>query len=408
MELALREICDFINGGPWSEDEYVDAGIRVVKVSNMEDGRIVPRNDDNFLPLSKYEKYKKHELKTDDVVVATVGSHPTQPGSVVGRTSRIPPEYSGSFLNQNAVCLRSKNPELCNQRYLFYLSQTVLFRHHIESRARGSANQVRMAVSELKKFTAVYPCVKLQKKIAAVLSAYDELIENNRRRITLLEALAENVYREWFVRFRFPGHDKVTFAKGAPARWEQRRLGSVLELCYGKALKEADRVPGDFHVYGSSGVVGSHNEALVKGPGLIVGRKGNVGSVFFADRGFFPIDTVYFVKSDFPNTFLYFLLRSMNFINNDAAVPGLNRGQAYSNELSLPPNALILEFARIADAHFEMKQILVRQNENLISVRDQILPRLISGKLSLKNIDIHFPASMAEESGADSRLTAHA
>jgi type I restriction enzyme, S subunit len=193
MELSLGDICDFINGGPWSDSEYADAGIRVVKVSNMENGTIVPRNDDDYLPTSKYEKYKKHELKTDDIVVATVGSHPTQPGSVVGRTSLIPRDYSGSFLNQNSVCLRVRRSDVCSQRFLFYLSNTVLFKHHIESRARGSANQVRMAVGELKKFTADYPHIHTQRTIAAILSTYDDLIENNKRRIALLEAQAEEI-----------------------------------------------------------------------------------------------------------------------------------------------------------------------------------------------------------------------
>jgi type I restriction enzyme S subunit len=210
LKLMLQDICDFVNGGPWSDREYADSGIRVVKVSNMHGGTIVPRKDDNYLPVSKYEKYKKHELKFNDIVVASVGSHPTQPGSVVGRTSLIPSEYAGAFLNQNAVCLRVKRHDLCCQRYLFYLSKTILFKHHIESRARGSANQVRMAVGELKKFVADYPQVHAQEKIAAIVSAYDELIVTNRRRISTLETLGEEIYREWFVRKRYPGHEATS------------------------------------------------------------------------------------------------------------------------------------------------------------------------------------------------------
>ena len=240
------------------------------------------------------------------------------------------------------------------------------------------------------------PTLNVQKNIAAIFSAYDELIENNQRRIALLEKMAEEIYREWFVRMRFPGREKVKIIKGVPEDWEVKKLGSVLELCYGKALKDDDRVPGEFHVYGSSGVVGTHNEALVKTPGLIVGRKGNVGSVYWSDCGFFPIDTVYYVKSELPNSFLYFLLRSMNFINNDAAVPGLNRSQAYSNLFFLPPPLLIKKYAEIADSQFKMKRILTRKNEYLTLMRDKLLPRLISGKLSVEHLDIQFPPGMEE------------
>lgn len=279
-----------------------------------------------------------------------------------------------------------------DRQFIYYFLKTL----HLENFDTGSSNPTlnRNHVHKIKIF---FPKdVDTQKRIAETLSAYDELIENNQRRIALLEKMADEIYREWFVRLRFPGNEKAKFIKGVPEGWEVKKLGSVLELCYGKALKDDDRVPGEFHVYGSSGVVGTHNEALVKSPGLIVGRKGNVGSVYWPDRGFFPIDTVYFVKSELPNSFLYFLLRSMNFINNDAAVPGLNRNQAYSNLFFLPPVPLINQYAKIADSQFEMKRFLARQNENLTEMRDKLLPRLISGKLSVENLDIQFPPGMEE------------
>jgi type I restriction enzyme S subunit len=95
-------------------------------------------------------------------------------------------------------------------------------------------------------------------------------------------------------------------------------------LNYGKALKADNRKVGTVPVYGSAGVVGSHEESLVDGPGVIVGRKGNVGSVFWSNTRFFPIDTVFYVTSELPLLFVFFLLSYIEFINNDAAVPGLN------------------------------------------------------------------------------------
>ena len=269
------------------------------------------------------------------------------------------------------------------------------YKKEMQSISQGTT-QDNLSQGKLLSFRFRIPDYDQQRKIAAILSAYDELIENNQRRVALLEKMAEEIYHEWFVRLRFPCHEKVKTVKGVPTGWEIKKLGAVLELCYGKALKDGDRVPGEFHVYGSSGVVGTHNEALVKTPSLVVGRKGNVGSVYWPDRGFFPIDTVYFVKSELPNSFLYFLLRSMNFLNNDAAVPGLNRNQAYSNLFFLPPTPLVKKYAEVADANFEMKRLFERQNEKLVATRDLLLPRLISGKLSVENLDIQFPPSMKE------------
>ena len=235
-----------------------------------------------------------------------------------------------------------------------------------------------------------------QQKIVAILSAYDDLIENNRRRIALLEKMAEEIYREWFVRMRFPGHEQAKFEKGVPVNWKQMTLGEVLELCYGKALKDENRAAGRIPVYGSGGIVGTHDEALVDGPGIIVGRKGNVGSVYWSDDAFFPIDTVYYVKSHFSMCFLLYLLKSMNFINNDAAVPGLNRSQAYSNRFFMPTTDLIADFGSQAKRLFDLRKNLTKQLQMLESTRDLLLPRLISGKLPVENLDIHFPPSMQE------------
>ena len=249
------------------------------------------------------------------------------------------------------------------------------------------------------------PPIDIQNKIVGLLSAYDDLIENNKRRITLLENMAEEIYREWFVRFRFPGWQEAEFEKGLPAGWSIKRLNDILVLQYGKALKSEDRVEGTVPVYGSSGVVGFHNEALVERPGIIVGRKGNVGAIHWSDVAFYPIDTVYYVVSDLSKHFLYYLLHSVNFINNDAAVPGLNRKQAYSNEVLVPKSGLIEQFEELVKPLYDQKRSLIKMNDNLEKTKNQLLPRLISGKLSVENRDIQFPLSMQSDR-ADSGATA--
>src|SRR6266702_8488463 len=176
------------------------------------------------------------------------------------------------------------------------------------------------------------PPLPTQRKIAFILSAYDDLIENNTRRIAILEEMAQSLYREWFVHFRFPGHEKKRLVESElgliPEGWEVVKLGDAIELAYGKALKADTRMAGDIPVYGSAGIVGYHYEGLIKGPGIIVGRKGNVGSVFWSDTDFFPIDTVFYIRSKVSLHYIYYNLKAQHFINNDAAVPGLNRNQA--------------------------------------------------------------------------------
>ena len=168
-----------------------------------------------------------------------------------------------------------------------------------------------------------------------------------------------------------------------PQGWALRRLGDVIELAYGKALKADDRRPGDVPVYGSSGVVGSHDTPLVAGPGIIVGRKGNVGSVHWSEVPFFPIDTVYYVVTDLPLHYIYFNLQRQNFLNNDAAVPGLNRNQAYSLPLVVPARGALDAFEGHCRQLLGLARLLARKNDSLRVTRDLLLPSLISGELDV-------------------------
>src|SRR5207302_5042526 len=103
------------------------------------------------------------------------------------------------------------------------------------------------------------------------------------------------------------------------------------------ALKADERVDGQFPVYGSSGIIGTHEKSLVRAPGIILGRKGNVGSVYWSSKDFYPIDTVYFIAGKNCNLYLFYALKHMHFISTDVAVPGLNRDLAYSRPLLMPP-----------------------------------------------------------------------
>lgn len=123
--------------------------------------------------------------------------------------------------------------------------------------------------------------------------------------------------------------------------WPEVRLRQVASLNYGKSLPEGARTAGDVPVYGSGGITGSHNAALVCGPGIVVGRKGTVGAVYWESRDFFPIDTVYYAEpanAGIDKRFLYYLLKNipLGSMNSDAAVPGLNRENAYSALVRLP------------------------------------------------------------------------
>ena len=271
-----------------------------------------------------------------------------------------------------------------DQEDLHYLFYCMAQKSFIElTVANSSGDRPRTKWELFSKFEIHHITVHDRKKIGAVLAKYDDLIANNRRRIKLLEESARLLYREWFVHFRFPGHEDTRIINSLPEGWKKKPLRDCFTLNYGKALKSEVRTDGPFPVYGSSGIIGSHNKALVEGAGIIVGRKGNVGSVFWATADFWPIDTVYFVHRDESNLYLYYALQNMTFTSTDVAVPGLNRNFAYSREILIPKEKILSEF--ITEASLIRKQIetLEKYNHKLAEARDLLLPRLMSGELEV-------------------------
>jgi type I restriction enzyme S subunit len=179
--VKLGDIAEFVNGGAWSDTEYSPSGIPVVRVTDIRNWTI-DLTDCKFLPLEAVSKYKKHMLQAGDLIISTVGSHPNQPGSVVGRPAIVPSHVSGALLNQNAVRIRA-NVEDVDQRWLGCFGRSSTFRNYIVACARGAANQVRMAIGLLKEMPVELPPLPVQRKIGEVVAAYDELIEVSREKL---------------------------------------------------------------------------------------------------------------------------------------------------------------------------------------------------------------------------------
>ena len=155
--------------------------------------------------------------------------------------------------------------------------------------------------------------------------------------------------------------------------FEKKKLSEILDLKYGKGLSKSKRINGPFPVYGSAGVIDSHNSSIVKGPGIVVGRKGSIGTVYFEKRDFFPIDTVYYVKvfnsKEIDLKFLYYLLKQSNLknLNSDSAVPGLNRNDALRQEFKIPKFDLQKKIAFVLSNYDD----LIKKNLKTIKLLDE-------------------------------------
>ena len=267
--------------------------------------------------------------------------------------------------------------------------------HPLSGLITGAA-QPKLSQTNLKRLLVDAPSYAVQTRIGQAVRVVDGLLENNRRRIEILNEMARLLYREWFVHLRYPGHEDVALARSdlgpIPRGWRARRMGDILELAYGKALKASDRRGGPVAVYGSGGQVGWHDEVLVTGPGIVVGRKGNIGSVHWSDRDFFPIDTTFYVESTLPLRFLDQLLRTLKFVDSHAAVPGLSRDQAYGLQIAEPDRDLLYRYETAVQPMYSLRQVLSDQSAVLQEARDLLLPRLISGQLDVSVLDLDLVA----------------
>ncbi len=301
------------------------------------------------------------------------------PGVVTGRSGSLGlVQYSEQPFWPHNTALWVKDFKGNSPRFVYYKLQTL----NLE-RFNGGVSVPTLNRNVLDTLPVKIPKRTLQDRIASILSTYDNLIENNRRRIQLLEQSAQLLYKEWFVHLRFPGHEHVTITDGVPEGWMKKPLGEIAPLNYGKALKKDDRIPGPVPVFGSSGIIGTHEKSLVPGPAIIVGRKGNVGTTYWSQDDFYPIDTVYFIEARYCSIHLYHALLNTQFINTDVAVPGLNRDFAHSRLLLVPDNKILILFEQHATEIYEQINRLTKYNQTLTQARDLLLPRLMNGEISV-------------------------
>ena len=271
-------------------------------------------------------------------------------------------------------------------KYVYYFLQTL----HLETFNSG-AGVPTLNQNHLHKLKIRPHKKNLQSKVADILSAYDDLIENNQKRIAILENMAEQLYKEWFVRMRFPGFQTTKFIKGVPEGWELTKFSKFITLKRGYDLPDSNIEEGPYPIVASTNIKGYHKYYKVNPPCICTGRSGSLGTVQYIDKKCWPLNTSLYVK-DFKNNsprFVYYLLKGLHLetFNSGAGVPTLNRNHLNGLKINLPPVSLQVKFEEKVNPIFSQVDNLKNQNENLRQTRDLLLPRLISGKLSVQKAE---------------------
>lgn len=275
------------------------------------------------------------------------------------------------------------------------------------------ATQDNLSVSKLLTFKVPAFPVDSQKKIAAILSAYDELIENNQRRIAILETMAEEIYREWFVRMRFPGHDQVKMIKGVPEGWEVKKLGDITNILMGQSPKsefyntEGDGLP--FHQG-----VGTYGPRFPKREMFcsVKGREAKTGDILFSVRA--PVGRLNIADCDLIigrglaainhkqklNSYLFYTLKTCfgreDIIGNGAIFNSVGKDELLKFPILSPNRGLDKKFNDKVTPMDTSINSLFLAIDRLKQSRDLLLPRLISGKLDVESLNITFPPGMRD------------
>jgi type I restriction enzyme S subunit len=424
--IQLGDVAKVISGYAFKSSEFGRTGVPVIKIANIRVGYL-DLSDSQFVDPSYIERLNpKFQVLPGDILISLTGSQITQPNSVVGRVAKQGRFVGPCLLNQRAGKVMVTRPDKCDSGYLFWTLFVDEARAKIAAMAHGAASQANVSPGQIESLEIRLPQIGVQKRIASILSAYDDLIENNTRRMAILEEMARRVYEEWFVKFRFPGHQHARFTDSPlgriPEGWKVTTLSKLVTIDKGISYKGEfltdDGIPmvnlkcippgGGFNRNGTKPYSGEHKSRhrVVSGDlvfantditqaGNIIGSPGLVPRCGF-DQGGLASHHICIVRvskhSPVGKIFLFHLLQSGGFRDHakgcasGTTVLGLRSDDALVFEFVLPPQQLTQRFEQIAVDLYKLDECLNDRNTNLRTTRDLLLPKLISGEIDVSAI----------------------
>lgn len=353
---------------------------------------------------------KEYILKPGDILL--VMTCQTAGGEILGIPGRIPDDEQVYLHNQRMGKVVVKDRNKVDINFLYYLFLTKNFNYHLAATATGT-KILHTAPERIEAFKFLLPPIAIQHTIASILSAYDDLIENNTRRIAILEEMAHMLYQEWFVKFCFPGHEKNTMVESElgmiPEGWEVVKLGEIADINKTSIKKGFEPLEINYVDINSVsiGIIETTTHMLfADAPGRarrLVKHGDIIWSTVRPNRKSYSlivhpgINTI--VSTGFAvisakkvsYTYLYEAVTTEDFVSyltnhaTGAAYPAVNTNDFQDALVLLPPNTILYEFHELTANSFEQKHNLQRRNANLRRTRDLLLPRLISGEIDVSS-----------------------
>lgn len=374
LKQLCSEIVDCVNKTAPTSD--VPTPYKMLRTSDIRDGKINLENL-NCVTKEVYEKWtRRGKLQKGDVIFTREA-----PLGEVGLVR----EEKNYFLGQRLVLFRANN-KMCDGRFLMY---SLLWRDNkqaIISKGVGST-VAHLRVPECENIEIKVPDLDVQHRIADILSAYDDLIENNQKQIKLLEEAAQRLYKEWFVNLRFPGHENTKIVDGVPEGWHRGTIGQIAEFKRGRTITKAQVKEGNVPVIaGGLEPAYYHNVANTKAPVITISASGaNAGfvrlygvDVFASDCSF--VDGLGTESLFFVYEFLKESKVSIDQLQKGSAQPHVYAKDINAMKITIPEKEYLERFDRYAKVYFNKIKTLQGQNERLKTARNLLLPKLMSGE----------------------------
>lgn len=409
----LGEVASVISGYAFKSSEFGEQGIPVIKIKNIRVGFVDLSDADHV--ADKYIRIpNRYHVQSGDILISLTGSHITQPNSVVGRVARHPSDLPMCLLNQRAGKVIIKDHSRCDSNFLFYALSEQETLHAIAMKAHGAASQANVSPSQVESIELPIPPLPVQQRIARILLAYDELIENSQRRIKILESMARALYREWFVHFRFPGHESVTRVPSplgeVPQGWDVKCIGESFQTVLGGTPSrskpefwEGGTIPwinsgkvNELRITEASELITplalekSATKLMPKGTTVLAITGATLGQVSYLEIETTANQSVVGIvdSSGLLSEWLYLTIceRIEGIIKHASggAQQHINKEIVNDVQLAFPPLRLATEFQSLVGPMFRELATLLFQVQNLRRTRDLLLPRLLSGQIEVE------------------------
>ena len=382
----LGDISKNIQTGPFGsqlhQSDYSECGIPVVMPKDLVGGKI---SEESIARVDKthVERLCRHKIEVGDILYSRRGD--------VGRCAHVTKKEEGWLCGTG--CLRvTIDSEKADSRFVFFQLQHPDTVGWVEKHAVG-ATMLNLNTTILSSVPIRLPALEIQKRIADILSAYDDLIENNQKQIKLLEEAAQRLYKEWFVDLRFPGHENTKIVDGIPEGWRISSIYDVFDIKYGKNLPTSKITKvGQYPVYGASGVIGYYNEKNCDDYVTLVTSRGNgsgdvrrthhkqsyvTNNSFIARRN----DKNIFIKNEF--TFQLFSNTDFKKLCTGSAQPQLTNTSIQKIKTFLPTRQLIEKYQRCTIEMSEKQEALYKEQRALTQARNRLLSKLINGTVEV-------------------------